>query len=512
MVVKSRRTLERPRRASGVTRAAVGTSRGVVEEVHQHRVLEVGRAVVVDGFEFAEEPRDHPEVGEGRLDAPALARHLLRAKGEPCEKFEQHPLRQELLVGVLEGAGEEVAVVVGLRPSGGHLLGEAVAVLRDEVAREGDDAARGAEVLLEADGADVGVALGEGEDVADGGAVPLVDALVVVADDAEPGPEAREGADHALLHGVHALVLIDNDMAEAPGDAPAERLVAVEEGDGPLHDSGEVVDAALVEERPPRSEALDDGRTRELVGDELGLAQDAEGAEVDVRVAPRCQVLAVEEARGRAPAPLGVPFDQEALGDLVEQGGAAHRWVLVAEEVEAEAMDGADEHLREALHVAEGVVDARGDALLELARGLVGEGKSDDTAGRNGGLARDGREEGGDASSDDFGLAGASAGDELEVPVAVGDGRTLRGGEVHGRGASFAELRGPDKAKAYRPSPLHASRSYAASATAMRLTSPPLSACSGVAPGVRHDGVWEAGVGRRDRSERGGRCVETATP
>lgn len=87
-----------------------------------------------------------------------------------------------------------------------------------------------------------GVAVGEAEDVLHVGAVPLEDGLVVVADDGERGAEVGEGADHLLLQLVGVLVLVDDDAADARGEALPGVDVAAEDVEAALQLGGEVVE------------------------------------------------------------------------------------------------------------------------------------------------------------------------------------------------------------------------------------------------------------------------------
>ena len=92
----------------------------------------------------------------------------------------------------------------------------------------GDDGAGGVQnflvravVLLDAQDARAGKILGEAQDVADVGAAPAVDGLVLVADDAEIRPGAGQQPQQVVLHAVGVLVFVDVKVAEAllPGGA-----------------------------------------------------------------------------------------------------------------------------------------------------------------------------------------------------------------------------------------------------------------------------------------------------
>ena len=69
---------------------------------------------------------------------------------------------------------------------------------------------------------DAGVAVGERDDVRDLAAAPLVDRLVVVADDAQVRAEPDEAADQPLLQRVDVLVLVDDDVPDVVPDVPLD--------------------------------------------------------------------------------------------------------------------------------------------------------------------------------------------------------------------------------------------------------------------------------------------------
>ena len=85
-----------------------------------------------------------------------------------------------------------------------------------------DHAFARAEVLGERHLVDAGVPVGEGDDVRDLAAAPLVDRLVVVSDDAEVRAELGQPADQSLLQRVDVLVLVDDDVADVVADVTAE--------------------------------------------------------------------------------------------------------------------------------------------------------------------------------------------------------------------------------------------------------------------------------------------------
>ena len=85
---------------------------------------------------------------------------------------------------------------------------------------------------------------------------------------------------------------------------------------------------------------------------------------------------------------------------------------LRLEQIQAEPVNGADVHLREAGHLAKRLAATVMNALLELGGGLVGESEGDDVRGRTAATAVLHRGKQGDNSPrHHLGLAGAGAGD-----------------------------------------------------------------------------------------------------
>ncbi len=94
-------------------------------------------------------------------------------------------------------------------------------------------------VLLEPDHRGAGKIGFEAQDVADLGAAPAVDRLVVVADTAQIAPGLGQEPQPQILRDVGVLVLVDQDIAEAP--------VVVGEDLGVLGEQGQVVQQEVAE-------------------------------------------------------------------------------------------------------------------------------------------------------------------------------------------------------------------------------------------------------------------------
>ena len=256
-------------------------------------------------------------------------------------------------------------------------------------------------VLLEQDGAGVGVVLLELLDVADRGAAEGVDRLVGVADDdqlarLDPvlgagllGP-ADELADQLVLGVVGVLVLVDHDVPEPPavvlGDV-GEGLEHVHRGHDQVvevHGVG-LAQPALVG-RVGLGEHLLLVRARLADPARVGLLVDQLVLEVADLVAERPRVVAlgveVHVAEDHRHQPLGV-------GGVVDREGRPQPDLvgLAAQDAHAGAVEGHDPHGPGAR------ADERRDPLAHLGGGLVGEGDGEHLAG----LHAAGRQQVGDA-------------------------------------------------------------------------------------------------------------------
>ena len=140
----------------------------------------------------------------------------------------------------------------------GDALGDRPAELDDALAR--------AEVVGEGDLPDAVVAVVEGDDVGDLAAAPLVDRLVVVADDAEVRAELHEPSDQPFLQRVDVLVLVDHDVADVVTDVIAgptsasssSSAIALEELHREVDHLGEVEVGVAVEQLHVGLERLED--------------------------------------------------------------------------------------------------------------------------------------------------------------------------------------------------------------------------------------------------------------
>ena len=324
-------------------------------------------------------------------------------------------------VGGLVEADEGAALALGP-----EFFALAAEVVGNHGAGGGEDVLRGAVVLLQADDAGVGEVLLELEDVADFGAAPGVDALVLVADGAYVFLFAGEELHELVLGTVGVLVLVDEEVAVAALVAAADFLGDVEQADG---FEEQVVEVESVVFAQLGAVGLKD------VGDALGVG--VFGAEVVLlgidHVVFGPGDAAEDGARGEL---FGV--EAHALHHLLDDGllvvfvvdgeGAGEAFFphaqgldVAAQDADAEGVEGGDEGFGEG-----GVADEAVDALGHFRGGLVGEGDGEDGVGGNAFFA----DQPGDAAGDDAGFAGAGAGQDEQRAVGGFDGGALFGIQI----------------------------------------------------------------------------------
>lgn len=304
-----------------------------------------------------------------------------------------------------------------------EVLGAAALVALDDGVGRGQDRLRGAVVLLQHDRLRVRVVLLELEDVADGRAAEGVDRLVRVTDDAQLARgvglarRAHQLAYEGVLRVVGVLVLVDHHVPEAAavvlGDI-GERLEQVHRRHDDVVEVQRVglAQPRLVERVGLRQRLLEavSGLTREgLLVDQFVLQVRDLRRERLRRIALRVEVQVAADQRHQ---PLGV-------GGVVdrERRGEAEALRLAAQDPHARAVEGHDPH----------GVGARSDelldALLHLARGLVGEGDREDLPRVHPALGQ----QVGDPVRQHPGLARARPGDDEQRGARVHDGGALLG-------------------------------------------------------------------------------------
>lgn len=288
---------------------------------------------------------------------------------------------------------------------GPEVLGAAALVALDDGVGGGEDRLRGAVVLLQQDRRGARVVLLELEDVADGRAPEGVDRLVRVAHHAQLGgrvglPGRADQLPHQRVLGVvGVLVLVDQDVAEAAAVVLGDVREGLEQVDRRHDDVVEVQGVGLAQAGLVERVRLGEGLLETVGGlpgegllvDELVLEVGDLGGEGLRRELLRVQV---EVAADQGHQALGV-------GGVVdrERRGEAELLRLAAQDADARAVEGHDPH-----GVGAGA-DELLDALLHLARGLVGEGDREDLPGVRPALGQ----QVGDAVGENAGLAGATS-------------------------------------------------------------------------------------------------------
>ncbi len=165
---------------------------------------------------------DHP-IGQGQRNEALLELAGLEAGAHQDRDFPQRmalalqrldlvadPAR--LLLGVPQPAHGDLVAGIGTGP---QRLAEPAAVVGDDPSRGGEDLRGRAVILLEPDDQRAGKIALEFEDVADLGAAPTVDRLVVIADAAQILVLLRQEPQPQILRDVGVLVFVDQEIAEA---------------------------------------------------------------------------------------------------------------------------------------------------------------------------------------------------------------------------------------------------------------------------------------------------------
>ena len=253
-------------------------------------------------------------------------------------------------------------------------------------------------------------------------AAPGIDGLIVVADHGEGSARSGELAHQLILSPVGVLILVDQQITDAPLPALQDVRVRPEQAHRPEDQGVEVhrvvgVQAALIVRIEPGDLGLvgvlgaAQGRIRR---DQVVLpARDPlrDGRRVDrIRIDGAAQVL----------------LDQRLAVLGIEQRKAraqAGRRVLAAQDVLAQGVEGGD-----GKPPTVAALQFPGHPLAHLPRRLVGEGDGANVAGGN----PAGTDQMGDLAGDDAGLAGAGTGQHQEGTGGVADRLVLFGVEsVH---------------------------------------------------------------------------------
>ncbi len=276
---------------------------------------------------------------------------------------------------------------------------------------------RRAVVALQADHLSAGKILLEAQDVVDLRPAPAIDRLVVVADAADVGLRPavdrrlrlRQQPEPQILRHVGVLILVDQHVAEAVVIVGEHVGVAAQNAQRLQH---QVAEVGGVQHLQPRL----------IGGIELSPAPVGEGAPVHLGHVARRQpaVLPVVDMAGKLARRPALLVDALGLDDLlhqadlvvgVEDGEVAFQprhLGVAAQHARADRVEGA-----QPLHALDHAADQVADAVLHLARRLVGEGDGEDLPG----LGAAGGEQMGDAGGEHARLAGAGAGQYQNRPL-----------------------------------------------------------------------------------------------
>src|SRR5262249_49255636 len=133
-------------------------------------------------------------------------RDLAKRVASSLQGLDLVPYPAGLLFGVPQGANDDLVALVCLGPQG---LAEPAAVLRDHSARRPENVRGRAVILFEPSDDSAREILFKAQDVADFGAAPTVDRLIVVADAAQIASFLRQEAQPEILRDVGVLVFVD---------------------------------------------------------------------------------------------------------------------------------------------------------------------------------------------------------------------------------------------------------------------------------------------------------------
>ena len=305
----------------------------------------------------------------------------------------------------------------------------AFGVVADDGAGRGEDGLGRAVVLLELENLRGRVVALEIEDVADVGAAPAVDRLVLVADHAQISRSRGERLHDQVLDAVGVLVLVDQQMRRAPLPSLEDFRKALEQQPGLQLQIAEVhrvhrAHPLLVEPVDLRDRGLAPGLSarEHLLGRDrlvLGLL-DSRARKFERRRVGQRGVVEHAANRGQR-----IAFVEDREIAIV-----AERVTFLAQDSRARGMKGADP--RQARVVA----DQRRDPLAHLVGGLVGEGDRQHLGGRRLALGQDV----GDTVGQHAGLARARAGEDEDRAVGREHSGALFGiqiVELHGDRRSF---------------------------------------------------------------------------
>ena len=165
-------------------------------------------------------------VRQPQGDEPLLEfAHLKRGAHQDCDVVE----RNAFVLGRFDLVANQPRLFLTVRPFGDsrsiseRLVGEqrlpqAAAIVGDQSRGNREDVPRRSIISLEPDHLCAGKVLLEAQDVFDIRAAPGVDRLIVVADTAQIAVGLGDEPEKKILNDVRVLVLVDQDVTEAPAE------------------------------------------------------------------------------------------------------------------------------------------------------------------------------------------------------------------------------------------------------------------------------------------------------
>ncbi len=386
--------------------------------------LEIGDGVLDLGA-LVEARAADDAIWQPRRHEPVLERaHLEGGPHEDCDLVQRVSGRAQALDGLADRARLLLVVpdacdghLRAQRAIGEKRLAEPAPVAGDEARRCRENVARGPVIALEADHAGAGKVRLEAQDVVDLGPAPAVDRLVVVTHAADIGRALGQELEPEVLGDVGILVLVDEDEAEA-ALVVGEHVVVLAKEPQALEEKVaevrgiELLQAALIGAIELGAASLSE--TESLAGGNLVGCQAAvlpavdQGCELARRPAVLVEAFRLDHLLDEANLIVGVE-DGETRLQADELG-------MAAQDLDADGVERA-----EPWHGLDCPADEGRDALLHLARGLVGKCDGEDLMA----LRASHRQNVGDAGREHARLAGAGPCQHEDRAVEGDDGLAL---------------------------------------------------------------------------------------
>ncbi len=338
------------------------------------------------------------------------------------------------VLGVVKLPRGDVARFVLLGGGRGHALGQAVADPADELTCQGDHCVAGTVVLLQRHLAHIFVTAGKGNDVADVGATPLVDGLVVVPNHAEFAPSVVDQPDQAFLHRIHVLILVHQQVPDPFAESRAYARVGLQR----FHRQQQLfVKVQVGAAQQPAAVVLHSPVGRRCLQrrtvDNIALTDAGQRLDIVPERITGIRRVAVQVPKPGETGAFGIMRDEQGPPDLIQRLKLQELRSLGGQQAEAEAVDGADEHIGHSDYwLSRPLGHPFHDASPQFGSGLVGEGEGDDVS-RSQRIVLPGQQMG-DPPGQHLGFARAGAGQDLQVPGTVRYRFALEFGQLHRSG------------------------------------------------------------------------------